>query len=633
MPPPPLPSRPNPVVRAVTSLWHGVNFIRKLALNLMFFGLLLLLLLLAFFGRGGGLAPLQERTTLIIAPQGELVEQFRTDALTRALQDSMGKSSPEVQLRDLMRVLEAARDDARIERVVLRPDGLLLTGYATLRELAQPLAKLRAAGKEVLAFGESFDQAQYFLAAQADEIYLDPEGMVDLSGLHRYRQYFRETLADRLHVDIHLFKVGEYKSAAEPYILDAASPESKEADLYWMNDIWQRWLDDVSQRRGLTPQALLAGIETRTRGVINARGDTAAFALQQQLVDGLKTREELDALLAERGLADDDAKGNDQEPSYRQIDFEDYLAHLDADAPLHNSPQQVAVVVAEGAISGGEQPPGQIGGVSTSALLRAARKDDDIKAVVLRVNSPGGEVFASEQIRREIQAIKHAGKPVVVSFGNVAASGGYWISMNADAIYANPSTITGSIGIFGLLPTIPRTLEAIGMHTDGVSTSGAATFDPTRPLPAEMGQLIQAVIDKGYRDFTGKVAAARGRSVAEIDAIARGRVWSGAQAKERGLVDVFGGLNAAVANAAERAGLDAWQVRYVEPETSPFERWLAQLAQSRMGRAWLGGEGELAYTLLSRLAPRAAHDLQYLESMMTPTPGKPVKVLAHCLCE
>jgi len=628
--PPPLPRRRPPLLRATLALWNGMNFVRKLALNLIFFGLLLLLLIV-LAGQRSALAPLHEGTTLVIAPHGELVEQFRTDALSRALQKSMGKSTPEIQLRDLLRVLDAARDDARIERVVLRTDGLLLTGYAALRELAIPLAKLREAGKQVIAFGESFDQAQYLLAAQADEIYLDPEGMVDISGLHRYRQYFRETLQDKLGIDIHLFKVGEYKSAAEPYILDAASDESKEADLYWMNDIWQRWLDDVSARRNLDRSALLAGIESRTEGVIAADGDTATFALNQHLVDALKTREQLDALLTERGHPDTDGAAD-----YRQIDFEDYLARLDAAQPLYDPRPQVAVVVAEGVISAGEQPPGQIGGASTSSLLRSARKDDGIKAVVLRVNSPGGEVFASEQIRREIQGLKDAGKPVVVSFGNVAASGGYWISMNADKIYADESTITGSIGIFGLLPTVPRALSRIGMHTDGVSTSGAATFDPTRPLPAQMGRLIQAVIDKGYRDFTGKVAVARGRSVAEIDAVARGRVWSGAQAKERGLIDAFGGLQDAIADSAGRAELgkpDTWQVRYLEPEMSPFEQWLTQLAQSRIGHAWLDGGSTAALHLLTRLAPDATHDLERLQAAMTPAPGKPVKALAYCFCE
>jgi len=619
-----------PILRAIIGVWTGVNFIRKLALNLIFFGLVLVLLALALGRYDGTPEPLQEHTTLVIDARGELVEQFRTDALNRALLSSMGKEVPEVQLRDVLRALEAARDDARIDQVVLRPDGLQLTGYASIREIAAAVAELRAAGKPVYAFGESFGQAQYLLAAQADEVYLDPDGAADISGLHRYRQYYREGLQDKLGVDMHLFKVGEYKSAAEPYILDAASAASKQADAYWMNDLWQRWLDDVGVRRSLDPAALLASIEARSEGLVAANGDAARFALEQGLVDELKTEEEFDALMEERGVSDARVKDG-----YRKVGFDDYLRHLDAALPLHDTRPQVAVVVAEGVIMGGDQPAGSVGGSSTSALLRSARHDDEIKAVVLRVNSPGGEVFASEQIRREIQGLKNAGKPVVVSFGNVAASGGYWISMNADRIYADESTITGSIGIFGLLPTIPRALERIGIHTDGVSTRGADTFDPTRPLSADTGRLIQAVIDKGYRDFTGKVAAARGRSVHEIEEVARGRVWSGAQAADRGLVDGFGGIRTAIADAAERAHLgdaDSWQVRYLEPPLSPLERWLTQFAQARVARTWLDGNSDLARLWLQQLAPQTREDLKLLQVAMTPRPGTSVTTLAYCFC-
>ena len=292
------------------------------------------------------------------------------------------------------------------------------------------------------------------------------------------------------------------------------------------------------------------------------------------------------------------------------------------------------MVVAEGQIMGGEQNPGSVGGESTSALLRAAREDDEVKAVVLRVDSPGGEVFASEQIRREIVALKAAGKPVVASMGDLAASGGYWISMDADAIYADPSTITGSIGIFGMFPTIPRTLEKIGVRTDGVgTTSFAGAFDPTRPLQPEVGAVIQSVIDKGYRDFTGKVAAARGRSVEEIDGVARGRVWSGAQAKERGLVDEFGGLRDALANAASRAELgdtDAWGVKYIEKPLTPFENFVAGMAETRAGAALLARSG-LADGLLLRALPGVAGDLRFIEQAMS-RDGHPVKAVAHCFC-
>jgi protease-4 len=295
----------------------------------------------------------------------------------------------------------------------------------------------------------------------------------------------------------------------------------------------------------------------------------------------------------------------------------------------------VAVVVAEGEITGGEQPPGTIGGDSTSQLLRAARDDEQVKSVVLRVDSPGGEVFASEQIRREVVALQQAGKPVVVSMGDLAASGGYWISMDADRIYADPSTVTGSIGIFGVIPTIPRTLEKIGVRTDGVGTTRfAGAFDITRPLDPAVGDVIQSVIDKGYRDFTGKVAAARERSVEQVDAVARGRVWSGAQAKERGLVDAFGGIDAAVADAAARAKLgkpDAWRVRYMEEQASPFERWFTGFVSSRMGRAWIG-QSDLAQRLLAKAAPGVERDLKFLDAALQRGKAMPVKALAYCFC-
>jgi protease-4 len=621
--------RRGPIARLFRGLWDTLNFTRRLFFNLIFLGLLVLLLV-AVLSAGGGGHVLQDRTTLVIAPEGALVEQYSADPFTRALAKATGDSAGEVQLRDLLRALDAAKDDKRIERVLLRTDRMRFSGYASIREVAAALAKLRAAGKQVVAFGESFVQQQYLLAAQANEVYHDPMGGLLLEGLGRYRQYYREGLQDKLGVDVHLFRVGEFKSAAEPYILDAASPEAKEADLFWMNDIWQRFLADIAKARGLSARQLAADIDTLPRGIESAGGDLARYALQHKLVDGLKTEEQVDDLLAERGVADPDA-----DDGFRGVDLDAYLKHVDGGVQAVDGRPQVAVVVAEGEIAGGKQPAGSIGGESTAALLREARDDDRVKAVVLRVDSPGGEVFASEQIRREVVALKKAGKPVVVSMGDLAASGGYWISMNADRIYADPSTITGSIGIFGLIPTLPRALDKIGVHTDGVGTTPfAGAFDITRPLDPQVGEVIQAVIDKGYRDFTGRVAQARHQSVAQVDAIARGRVWSGAQAKERGLVDAFGGQAQAVADAAQRARLgkpDAWQVRYIEKAMTPFERFFLRMSDTPAGAAWLR-ESSLAQALLAHAAPQTRADFRLLDSALRPRPGAPVKALAHCFC-
>lgn len=624
------PRRRGPIARLFIGVWDAVNFSRRLVFNLLFL-LLVLLVLAAMFG-GGKLAPLAERSTLVIAPQGSLVEQYSCDPISRAFARATdGNDCRELRLRDLLRALESARTDKRIERVVLQLDEMQGSGFASLREVAAALAKLRASGKQVVAHGENFGQGQYLLAAQANEVYLDPmsQGGVMLEGLSAYRQYFREALEDKLGVDMHLFKVGEYKSAAEPFVLDAASPESKEASLFWMNDVWQRMLADIGKARGIAPAVLAARIDAMPQQVAAANGDLAQLALQQKLVDGLKTAEQVEDLLIERGVADDTADGG-----YRQIALDTYLRHLDGALPQADMRPQVAVVVAEGEIAGGDLPPGQVGGESTSALLREARDEDQVKAVVLRVNSPGGEVFASEQIRREVAALKAAGKPVVVSFGDVAASGGYWISMNADRIYADPSTITGSIGIFGLFPTIQRGLDKIGVHTDGVGTTRyAGAFDITRDLDPGVASIVQSVIEKGYRDFTGKVAKARGRSIEQIDAVARGRVWSGAQAKERNLVDAFGGLDAAVADAAARAKLgkpDAWQSRYIEHGAKPFEQWFGGLIQSRIGLGLLRASGVGEALLLQHVQSQAP--LRLLDAAVERRGNVRVLPLAHCFC-
>lgn len=628
--PPPLPARRNPIAAFFVGLWDVMNFTRRLILNLVFFGLLLLFLLILVLSAGrGGVKPLLDRTTLVFAPEGQLVEQFSTDPATRALAKALGDGgAQEVQLRDVLRALKAAKDDKRIERVLLDLDKLQPSGYASLREVAAALAELRASGKQVVAFSEGMQQSQYLLAAQANEVYLDPMGGLVLEGLGRYRQYYREGLQEKLGVDVHLFRVGEYKSAAEPYILDAASRESKEADLFWMSDIWQRYLADVARARKLAPEQIAAGIDTLPEGVAAAGGDLAKFALQQKLVDGLKTREEVENLLAERGEADADS-----EYGFRSVDFGGYLTQLDAKQNPLDQREQVAVVVAAGEIVGGEQPAGRIGGVSTSALLREARDDEKVKAVVLRVDSPGGEVFASEQIRREVVALQEAGKPVVVSMGDLAASGGYWISMDADRIYADASTISGSIGIFGMIPNLTRTLDKIGVHTDGVGTTRfAGAFDISRPLDPDVGRMIQSVINKGYTDFTGKVAAARKKSVEQIDEIARGRVWSGAQAKERGLVDELGGLETAIADAAARAklGKDKYRVRYIEKMVSPFEQLMGGFANS-LGALWLK-DSDFARALLLKAMPETAAQLRFVENAVKDRNGPPVKALAYCFC-
>jgi protease-4 len=608
------------ILRIFRGLWRALDFSRRLTINLVF-----LLLVVLFLGYVFGARPiLMNRTALVIAPQARIVEQYSADPGSMALQRAFGQENKEVQLRDLLRALDAAKTDKRIERVVIRPDQIDADGMAQLREVAQAIREVRASGKEVIAYAENLDQMGYLIASEANEIYLHPSGTLILEGLSRYRTYYREGLQDKLGVDVHVFRVGEYKSAVEPYILDAASPEAKKADLFWMNDLWQRYLADVATARHLDAAKLAADIDDMANGLKAAGGDAAQWALNEKLVDALKTSDEVEAMLEAKGVEDTDIH------SFRQVDLADYLGHLGSTQPALKQPR-VAVVVAEGEISAGEQPPGRIGGDSTALLIERARNDDTVKAMVLRVNSPGGEVFASEQIRHEIELTRAAGIPVVVSMGNVAASGGYWISMNANRIYADPSTISGSIGIFGLVLNGPRALEKIGVHTDGVGTTRwAGAYDPTRPLDPGVGELIQSYINHGYAEFIGKVGAARGRTPAQIDTIARGRVWSGAQAKERGLVDAFGGLRDAIRAAAQLGKLDPEHVavQYVEKPMTPFERFFSNISENTRARSLLSASGLAGLILPSHAQDELQHGLSWLQTQQK----HPFSAVAHCFC-
>lgn len=621
-------SQAGPIRRFFVGIWNAINFTRRLVLNLVFLGLLFLVLLFPFVmvALSSGAKPVAEKSALVVNFGGALVEQYSAHPVDRVLNQAMGQGQMEVQLRDVLRAIEAAKDDKRIDRIVLVTDGLQSAGYAALRDVAAALRDFRASGKEIVAFGNGMDQKGYYLAAQADEVYIDPEGAVILEGIGRYRMYYREGLQDKLGVDVHLFKVGEYKSAAEPYILDAASPEAREADLYWMTDVWNRFVDDIAKARGIERSALDAMINELPQRVQAVGGDLGQLAVDEKLVDGLKTSYELEQMLIERGALDEEEK------TFRQVDMRAYLAQMNLPHLSMDKRPQVAVVVAQGEITDGQQPPGTVGGESTSALLREAREDENVKAVLLRVDSPGGGVFPSEQIRREVELTQAAGKPVVVSMGNVAASGGYWISMNADAIYADESTITGSIGIFGLFMTGPRVLDKLGVSTDGVGTTPlAGAFDPTRPLDPNVGVIIQSVIEKGYADFIGKVADARESTPEQIDVHARGRVWSGAQAKERGLVDELGGFRDALEAAASLAKLEegSYGVRYVERALTPFEQFLVDV----------GGQARYQ-SVLRLLAPsmpgldratvqQVEKELRWLDDKA----ATPYRAVAHCLCD
>jgi protease-4 len=609
--------QPGVIRRFFRGLWDALNFTRRLVFNLIF-----LVVLLAFFGAFFASRPLlAPRTALVLDPSGAIVEQYSTDPTQRALSSIAGNESPEVQLRDLLRAIDAAAKDSRIERIVLIPDEITGLGLATARELGAALDRFKASGKEVIAVSGGMGQNEYLLAAHANRILLDPEGAVLLEGFANYRSYYKDAL-DKLGVEVHLIKVGTFKSAAEPYVLNQASDASKEADAYWMGGIWQEYLGEVAAVRKIDAAAIADDIAHYDQRVAAHDGDLARLALEQKLVDQLATRAEAREQLRSLGAAEGDE-------GFRQVGFRQYLATL-APAKLPHVGSDVAVIVAQGEIVPGERPPGTIGGKSTAQLVRAAREDDEVKAIVLRVDSPGGDAVSSELIRRELAQAREAGKPVVVSMGDVAASGGYWISMASDEIWAEPNTITGSIGIFGLVMTVPDTLAKLGIHTDGVGTTPlAGTLDLRRPLSPQLEAIITSVIRRGYSEFIGKVAQARGKTPEEVDAIAQGRVWTGAQAKERGLVDKLGGLGDAIAAAASRAKLgDRYSVRYVERGLSTWERVALSFSDSeamvRVAR-WTG----------FRLPPGmfSSSELQQVAATVESLRGKRYGAFAHCFCE
>ncbi len=633
MQPPPMPPRPpsspatppprrNGVWAVLCGIGRGINVVRLLIINAVFFFLLLIVLLLVVGGVAGSRAAheVADGSVLVLKPEGQLVEQYSIDPAQRALAQLSGNKAEQVQLRDLVGAIDAAAKDKRISRILLLPDQLHAGGFAALREVGAALDRFRASGKPVIAWAANLDQGQYYLAAHADRVLLDPQGSLMLTGLANYRLFYKDLL-DKLGVDVHLFRVGQFKSAAEPYILDHASPASKEADSYWMGGLWDEYLAEVAKLRKLDPAALRADIDDLPQTIASTRGDLARLALDEHLIDGTATRAELIAKLRAEGVP---AAKNGH--GFRAVDFVHYAADLPKAGDLFAP--GVTVVVAEGEIAGGKRPPGAIGGESTAALIRAAREDKRTKALVLRVDSPGGEVYAAEQIRREVQLTRDAGIPVVVSMGDVAASGGYWISMNANRILAEPNTITGSIGIFGMYYTVPNTLAKLGVSSDGVATGPmAGAFDISRPLDPKVGAVIQAIIDKGYRDFVGGVAKARDKPFDAIDAIAQGRVWTGRQALDRGLVDQLGGLGDAVADAAELAKLGKdYPVRYQQAPLGAFERFLVGVSQNA-GVELLQSWGVRLPPWLAQIHALAP-ELSLLRDARAGTPN----VYAYCFC-
>jgi len=564
--------KPNLFKRILRSIFRVINISRKIILNLLFFGIIVLVI--SSISNEKNTIIVENDSALILDLNGDVVEQKQqVDPIEAFMGEALGQQdeNPEILLANILKVINSAADDERISTLVLKLDKLNSAGLTKINMIANAIEAFKISGKQVIAIGQNFTQDQYYLASYANEIWLDPNGWLILDGYGSYQMYFK-TAIEKLAITPYIFRVGTYKSAVEPYMRDDMSPEAKEANQLWLNDLWSHYKTNVAAQRGFEITNFDENSESLIAKLEAVNGDIAQYALKNSWVDQLKTRNQIDvSLKALQGI-------NPNDDSYRSINFKSYLATLSLGFPITPpKASKVAIVVAKGIILDGIQKPGTIGGDSTAELLKKAREDDNIKAIVLRVDSPGGSAFASEIIRQEVELLKKAGKPVIASMGTYAASGGYWISAPADKIYAAPTTITGSIGIFGLMMTFENTLSNLGIYTDGVGTTEFAGFSPTRPLSEGISKIIQMNVNKGYQDFITLVAEHRNMTIEQVDAIAQGRVWSGSKAKELGLVDELGGLEEAIIAAANLANLIDYDTVLIEKELSPKDLFMKNL--------------------------------------------------------
>ncbi|ECJ2285624.1 signal peptide peptidase SppA [Salmonella enterica subsp. diarizonae] len=543
--------------------WRLLNFVREMVLNLFFIFLVLVGVGIWMQIGNGSNSEQTARGALLLDISGVIVDKpstnHRLGALGRQLFGASSDRLQENSLFDIVNAIRQAKDDRNITGIVLDLKNFTGADQPSMRYIGKALREFRDSGKPVFAVGENYSQGQYYLASFANKIWLSPQGQVDLHGFATNGLYYK-TLLDKLKVSTHVFRVGTYKSAVEPFIRNDMSPAAREADSRWIGELWQNYLHTVSANRQISPQQLFPGAQAIIDGLTSVGGDTAKYALDHKLVDTLASSADVEKALTKQ------FGWSKTENNYRAISYYDYSLKTPAD-----NGGTIAVIFANGAIMDGEETPGNVGGDTTASQIRDARLDPKVKAIVLRVNSPGGSVNASEVIRAELAAAKAAGKPVVVSMGGMAASGGYWISTPANYIVASPSTLTGSIGIFGVINTVENSLSSIGVHSDGVSTSPLAEISMTKALSPEVQQMMQLSIEYGYKRFITLVAEARKRTPEQIDQIAQGHVWTGEDAKANGLVDSLGDFDDAVAKAADLAKLKQWHLDYYQDEPTVLD--------------------------------------------------------------
>lgn len=620
------------IIRFIGSLlraiWSGLNTLRRILHFILLFAIFAILIA-AIVGQP---VPVPSSAALVISPTGVLVEELEGSPLDRAFAEVNNQQPPQTLLRDVTDSLDAAATDKRIKAVVLDLDGLGGGGLAKLQLVGEKVRKVREAGKKVIAIGSGYTRDQYYLASTADEIFMHKLGIVYLEGYEYYRTFFRGAL-EKLQVDLNVFRVGEFKSFVEPYIRDDMSAEDREASQAWLGGLWAAWKQDVATGRKLKPADIQAYADELAGRLDAEKGNAARAAVAAGLVDKLMNRPEIEAYMT--GLV---GESPDEDGTFSAIDFRSYALATRIEKRLKDSQERnVGVIVASGEIVDGEAAPGVVGGDTLAAEIRRARFDDQVAAVVLRIDSPGGSMFASQVILDEIEALKADGKPIVASMSTVAASGGYYIAMQADEIWASDTTITGSIGVGALVPTVPRTLDKLGIHVDGFGTTRlAGQLRLDRPLGEDARHVLTSSVEDAYRTFVGKVAESRNLTYDQADAIARGRVWTGADARERGLVDQKGGLDEAVVAAAGFAGLEegGYGRRYIQPELPLLQRFAGEIGAGAVRVADRLGFGPMLATLdgnsggiARQLLAKVDRELQVFSRF-----NDPRGLYLHCFC-
>lgn len=563
-------------------LYRVFCFVREVVVSLIFILFVLACFALAgFWGNKNQKAePLFEKGALMLNLDGYLADNHdEFSELSRLLQSELGGSSEPLKIStfDVVQAIRAAQYDDRITGLVLDLGYFDGGDYPSLEYVGTEIERFKESGKPVIAVGEYFTQQQYYLASFADKIYLNRAGFVDLHGLSYNNLYFK-SLFEKIEAEPHIFRVGTYKSAVEPFIRDDMSPEARKNAVLWLSQLWKNVSERVQNNRKLPNATLVPSAAEYLQAFRAAKGDDGEYALAQKWVTELATTDEMRRALIEQF-------GEDQDGSYQHIDFFSYMSQVADRFDVHSS-NKIAVINIEGEIVFGVSDDSSAGSDSIVPLLRQARLDKDVQGVILRINSPGGSAIASELIRQEAEAIQKAGKPVVTSMGGMAASGGYWIASTSDKIIASPSTITGSIGIFGLSVTFQKTAQNIGLYEDGIATSFLADQSELKPLSKEQGEVIQLSIENGYQRFLELVSRGRGIPLEQVDKLAQGQVWLGNSAKEHGLVDSLGdfgdaydtlsGLINQKRQANQQAEIETFDVQWLIEEPSDLLNALFQ---------------------------------------------------------